>query len=150
MLCRTTVYGRPPLYPCQMLGTIRTVTKHLHDPQAKLGRRGSLKEGVHLCYSLSSTFLRCIPAVRFHPPVYVNKVTMPVESPTTADVHNPYAPWRLPVLVPLWIVQLLVPVTYLIAIPVVVNTVPPYYHPPPPGVDIRWVPRQTSLPACDV
>jgi hypothetical protein len=106
--------------------------------QAKLGRRGSLKEGVHLCYSLSSTFL------------YVNKVTMPVESPTTADVHNPHAPWRLPVLVPLWIVQLLVPVTYLIAIPVVVNTVPPYYHPPPPGVDIRWVPRQTSLPACDV
>ena len=53
------------------------------------------------------------------------------------EADNPFAPWRLPVLVPLWIIQLVLALVFLIAVPIIANNSSRYYY--STGMDARYV-----------
>ena len=58
--------------------------------------------------------------------------------------ENPYAPWKLPVIGPLWVIQITIPVAYFIGVPIVATSKPGWHA----GMDVWYVnPVPRFLPA---
>ena len=53
------------------------------------------------------------------------------------EVQNQFAPWRVPVLVPLWIIQIVLGLVFLVAVPIIANENRQYYS--SSGMDARYV-----------
>ena len=51
------------------------------------------------------------------------------------EIQNPFAPWHLPLLVPLWIIQTVLALVFLIAVPIIASENRQYYR---PGMDARY------------